>query len=381
MKIGILTLPLHTNYGGILQAYALQTTLERMGHQVILLNKSQAQKLPLSKMLFIYSKRIIKKYILHKKCRVFAEHYYNKIFPIICQYTQQFIDRHIHYITFSKLSSNNIYNFDVIIVGSDQIWRPTYYPNMEDPFLAFTKGWKIKRIGYAVSFGTDKWEYTQEQTNKCKKLVQSFDAISVRESSGINLCKRYYNITAEHVLDPTLLLNRNDYINLFKKTYTPTSSGNMLIYILDESPEKTKLIYTISNKKKLTPFRVNSLVENINAPLEQRIQPPVEQWLRGFYDAEFVITDSFHACVFSILFHKPFIVYGNKERGLARFMSLLNLFSLNDRIITNNNISDKLLYSEIDWNIIEEKLKELQEKSLNFLLHNINANRKPQQII
>lgn len=72
-------------------------------------------------------------------------------------------------------------------------------------------------------------------------------------------------------------------------------------------------------------------MEDWSAPLAERIQPPVEQWLRGFMDAELVVTDSFHACVFSILFHKPFVVVGNKERGLARVKSLLKMFGLEER--------------------------------------------------
>lgn len=148
------------------------------------------------------------------------------------------------------------------------------------------------------------------------------------------------------------------------ETYTPKSSGNMLVYVLDETQEKTALINNIAQKKGLTPFRVNSQIENPNTPLEKRIQPPVEQWLRGFYDAEFIVTDSFHACVFSILFGKPFIVYGNESRGMSRFESLLHLFTLEDRLTTNSN---NIPLSDINWSNIEKQLAYLRIKSQNFL--------------
>lgn len=364
MKIGVLTLPLQTNYGGILQAYALQTTLERMGHEVILLNESRIQKLKPSRAPFTYTKRLLKKYLLNQKCRIFEEQYQNKIYPIISQHLQKFINKYIHCIYLQDLCTLHSNEFDAIIVGSDQIWRPKYYPKIENAFLDFTKKWNIKRIAYAASFGTDKWEYTSTQTNKCKKLIQKFNAISVRESSAVDLCKRYFNTKALHVLDPTMLLNKEDYIKLFEAVQTPQSPGNLLVYILDETPDKTSLINNIAQKKGLTPFRVNSQIGNPNAPLKKRIQPSVEQWIRGFYDAEFVITDSFHACVFSILFGKPFIVYGNEGRGLTRFESLLSTFEFKNSITTD---IDKVYINNIDPDLINKLLLEMRNHSISFL--------------
>lgn len=364
MKIGILTLPLYTNYGGILQAYALQTALKRMGHEVVLINKSPIRKLPLKKIPLIYSKRIIKKYILNKKCRIFEEQYQNRIYPIKCKKTQEFINKYICTISPNKLCSLNPNNFDAIIVGSDQIWRPQYYNKIENAYLAFTENWNIKRLSYAASFGTDKWEYTPKQTQRCKHLIQKFNAISVRELSAISLCQQYFGVKAQHVLDPTMLLKKEDYIKLIETAQTPKSPGNMLAYILDETPEKNELVNKIAKEKGLKPFGIKPQIENTNTSLEEPLQPSVEQWLRGFYDAKFVVTDSFHACVFSILFNKPFIVYGNESRGLSRFESLLHMFSLEDRLTSSNN---NITPSDINWNNIEQKLSNLRETSKNFI--------------
>lgn len=335
MKIGILTLPLHTNYGGILQAYALQTVLERMGHNVEVIDFQRPYKLPLWKKHFVYAKRTIKKYVLKKNVRIFKEEYKRKIKSIIRQHTQLFIDKYIHRRTIESFSEIKESDYDCIVVGSDQIWRPKYFSRIENAFLKFAEGWNIKRMAYAASFGTDEWEYTGKQTAKCARLLKQFDAVSVREASGVDLCREHLGVKAQHVLDPTMLLDAADYIKLFEAAGTPKSKGKLLNYILDETPEKQALINRIAKEKSLVPFRVNSKVEDRFAPLTERIQPPVEQWLRGFCDAEFVVTDSFHACVFSILFNKPFVVIGNTERGLARFNSLLSLFGLEDRLITN----------------------------------------------
>ena len=369
MRIGILTLPLHTNYGGILQAYALQTVLERMGHEVVVFDKILPEpSLPLWKCPFVYSKRLVNKLLGRKDNIVFLEQYVSKIKPIIQQNTNKFIKIYIHRVsfkTFAKIPDADTFN--AIIVGSDQVWRPIYFgeDHIDDAFLAFARGWNIKRIAYAASFGVDKWEYSPVQTETCKSLLHNFDAISVREESGVKLCREFFECKAQLVLDPTMLLDKSDYVKIIKTSNVPKSKGNLLVYILDETPDKTALIKNIADKYNLKPFRVGSNTEKNHAPLNERIQPPVEEWLRGFYDAEFVITDSFHACVFAILFEKQFVVIGNKKRGMSRFISLLSLFGLENRLIAENSNVSAVDY--IDFTLLRNRLAELKEKAMSFL--------------
>ena len=329
MRIGILTLPLHTNYGGILQAYALQTVLERMGHEVVVFDTPNRMPLPpLKNIPKCFLKRIVKK-LLGRNQKIFYEYYQNnKVIPVVSQNTQRFINSYIHRKEIRNFKELDGDSYDAIVVGSDQVWRPLYFvpgwrwQEIENAFLSFTSKWKIKRLSYAASFGTKEWEYTNEQTLKCKSLLQVFDAISVRENDGVTLCKEYFDIDPVHVLDPTMLLNEADYSIFFQKGNTPMSKGTLLNYILDLNENKKTLIRDVANLKKMIAFSVNNSYENDETkPLNERIKPSVEIWLRGFYDAEFVITDSFHACVFSILFKKQFVVVGNKERGLSRIES------------------------------------------------------------
>lgn len=369
MRIGILTLPLHTNYGGILQAYALQTVLERMGHEVCLIEKRRRPlKLPLWKAPLSYGKRIVKNLTGHP-FPIFYEQKINRETQIIRQNTDKFISKYIKRKIVNDYYDIQENDFDAIVVGSDQVWRPKYFGlnQIENAYLKFAEGWNIKRIAYAASFGTDEWEYTPKQTEECGRLLRMFDVVSVREDSGVDLCKRYFGVDAQHVLDPTMLLGKEDYIKLFTDANTPKSKGNLLCYILDETEEKKALIKRVADEKGLIPFNVKSQSDDVNSPLSERIQPPLEQWLRGFYDAEFVVTDSFHACVFSILFNKPFIVYGNVDRGLSRFKSLLTMFGLEDRIITN--VIDEVNSSEIDWNRVDRILNDRIILSENFLIN------------
>ena len=371
MRIGILTLPLHTNYGGILQAYALQTVLERMGHEVVVFDTPNKSFLPpLWKLPLCFGKRTLKR-ILGKSDRIFYEHYENKIRPVIAQNIQPFIDKNIHRKIIRNFQQLSQKDYDAIVVGSDQVWRAIYFPmwfglSVENGYLAFAKDWNVKRISYAASFGTSDWEYTEEQTQLCKLLIHNFDAVSVREENGVELCKKYFDIDAQHVLDPTMLLTQEDYCKMFQEANTPKSNGTLLNYVLDETEEINHLINEIAKKKSLVPFAVNNPFEiDDTKPLNMRIKSPVETWLRGFYDAEFVITDSFHACVFSILFKKQFVVVGNKKRGLARFESLLKMFGLEDRLVSSHiEISS---FPLINYDLLYKKYSVLKHSSLSFL--------------
>lgn len=373
MRIGILTLPLHTNYGGILQAYALQTVLERMGHEVVVFDTPNKIPLPpLKDIPKCFLKRIVKK-LLGRNQKIFYEYYQNKkVIPVVSQNTQKFINSYIHRKEIRNFKELDGDSYDAIVVGSDQVWRPLYFvpgwrwQEIENAFLSFASKWTIKRLSYAASFGTEDWEYTDQQTQRCKALLQVFDAISVRETNGVTLCKKYFDMDSVHVLDPTMLLNAADYSIFFQKTNTPKSNGTLLNYILDETEKNRALIMNVANQKCLRAFSVTNPYENDETkPLNERIKPAVEKWLRGFYDAEFVITDSFHACVFSILFKKQFVVVGNKERGLSRIESLLQCFGIENRIVEDS--AQVMRLPLIDYDTVYVKLEKYRKKSLEFL--------------
>lgn len=368
MKIGILTLTLHSNYGGILQAYALQTMLERLGHEVEVLNrpftpsKTERKEIP---------KRIIKK-LLGRDVVIFSERRYNKEAPIINKAVWDFRKKYIHERIINSLHDIKEDDYECIVVGSDQVWRPRFFKSqwgtgVEDAFLAFTKGWNIKRIAYAASFGVDTWEYTEEETRKCKEAIKMFDFISVREGSGIKLLKDYLGVNSSiQVLDPTLLQNKDDYISLFEKAQTPPSDGSLLIYMLDVNNEKRNLISKIAEERSLKPFTINKRLIKQTSPVKARILPSIETWLRGFYDAELIVTDSFHACVFSIIFGKSFITLGNEERGMSRFQSLFSMFSLDYHLLGKANQYSQDKICTIDKSIAN-RLQYLRQDSITHL--------------
>ena len=366
MKIGIVTLPLHTNYGGLLQAYALQTVLERMRHEVEHLHLPVEFPIlhPTWKMPLVWSKRAILKFL----CGEYNISIFTHPYKWIRKNTDEFIASHIQprYLNEAGWNEELANEYDAIVFGSDQVWRPIYAYPIEKYFGAFLGASNVKRISYATSFGTEENEYTEYQQKACAGLLKKFSAVSVREKSAVAICKERFGVGAKHVLDPTMLLSSEDYIPIFEQANTPISEGSLAIYVLDRNPQIDAFIKKQSTQKSLIPFRTNSKVENHNAKLSERQQPPVERWLRSFHDAEFVITDSFHACVFSILFHKPFICIGNKNRGMSRFDSLLNMFGLENRLVDINYIAD-YVEKEIDWEHVDNLLAQKREEAFQFL--------------
>lgn len=372
MRIGILTLPLHTNYGGILQAYALQRVLQGMGHEVVVIDEEKQFRFSLKRRIEMYVKGKLKRLLLGKDAIIYSPEYYKLLWEARTKYTGQFVAEHIARRGVSNISEITEGEFDAFVVGSDQIWRERYaklFPGVRNAFLQFTEGWNVRRISYAASFGTDKWEYNKSDTVTCSVMVQRFDAVSVREASGVELCRDKLSVEATHVVDPTLLLDSTDYIKLIN-TDTSRSQGDLMCYLLDQSTDSSKIVSSIAEAKALKPFSTNTQTENQQLSLEERIQPPIEEWLQGFRDAEFVVTDSFHACIFSILFAKPFVVIGNKSRGMARFESLLQVFGLTDRLVCSHEdylSRRETLLKPIDYEQVSRILDEKRSEALEFL--------------
>lgn len=379
MKIGILTLPLNSNYGGVLQAFALQTVLKRMGHDVLeveLKKNLRWQYPPLWKIPLSFGKRFLFKYIVRRKNqKILLERYERKIYPLLVHDILEFISKYIKQFKVDKFIDCKG-KFDAFVCGSDQIWRYKYYLFFEgdiaNVYLKFLGDDSCKRIAYAASFGTDNWEYPAKETAECKNWIQKFDAVSVREETGVKLCSTYYDIKAKHVLDPTMLLSKDDYVDLIEKSDVPKSTGNLFCYILDNTDEKMNVVKNIEKQRHLSSFFMNGDCGNWTEDLEKRIQPPVESWLRAFYDSEFIVTDSFHACVFSILFHKQFLVIGNKERGLARIYSLLSMFGLEDRLTSDTGLDINRMKT-IDYDRVDEILAKHREESRTFLIQALTS--------
>lgn len=367
-KVAILTLPLHHNFGGNLQAYALSETLKDLGHQVTVLN-IQNKKVTNISIIKNFVKNILKKIFLSKNVNfIILESEKTKIHQHHTAFLKEKLNLTDEIYDFSTLETIlELQEFDAVVVGSDQVWRKAYTPNIQTYFLNFVKDKSIKKIAYAASFGLEKWQYDSEITSELVKLAKDFDYISVRESDAVDLCKNYLHIDSEHVLDPTLLVAKEKYLDL-AKDFQSHSKHKLFTYTLDQSLYKEKMIKKISEQKALEVSKIE-IFKKKKSPvifdIENSITPHIETWIANLRDAEFVITDSFHGMVFSIIFNKEFLVFVNSDRGASRFYSLLKILDLESRVINGEsiNISDieKIDYKRVNA-LIEYKVSQIKAK-------------------
>jgi coenzyme F420-reducing hydrogenase beta subunit len=362
LKVGIMTLPLNKNYGGNLQAFAMMEALRKLGHQPVLVNRRHPLATDESD-----------KNIAGENQDLYLESY--GISKNIAN--SEFIDKYLAPITQIFRSNSALeaaipaYDLDAMIVGSDQVWRAKYARTiLSDFFFSFLQNSekKIRSIAYAASFGADRLAYG-DKLHDISALAKKIDAVSVREDSAVDLCQKQFGIAAQHVIDPTLLLEPDDYRKLFADKLADYPGNRLLAYVLDADGDKSDVIESITNRLSLQAFGTNGLAY---APLGALSQGDgdrsVEGWLASFHEASFVITDSFHGTVFSILFNKPFIAYGNPKRGLARFTSLLKMFGLEDRLAINSkHIDIDKMLEPIDWEAVNKRLAGLRVKSFEFL--------------
>lgn len=379
MRVGILTLPLYTNYGGLVQCFALQKVLRDMGHDPVVLQREFLRRYTLKGAFSYYAKRIVKLFFGKKEV---SWHYYidPKRREYVAKNTNKFIDKNIPsrsakcYTTEELKREVERLQLDAIIVGSDQVWRPFYSPCQPNYFLDFLgDDASIKRVTYAASFGGDEWMFSEELTNQCRELLRQFKAVSVREKSAIALCKEHFAVEPVLVLDPTMLLDKEDYQKIISSNL---KQEGLFCYVIDRNKGKRAVINHISGKSGLNAFETMPELGlndyNLYEDLEKCVFPPVEDWLASFRDAKMVVTDSFHGTVFSIIFNKPFWVVGNEGRGMARFNSLLSQYGLENRLITPESVNTIDVFAPIDWKGVNEKRKSLKEESIGFIKSSLN---------
>ena len=383
-KIAILTQPLCSNYGGILQCYALQTVLERMGCDVTVLNR-QGVPQKLTFLLFVLRcvsmlKCVFRRHVLGRKEWYVQKPWAENYAPYRAQeglwgnprFLQAFVREHIHQ-TKPLFSSQELGQaaedgqFDSFVVGSDQVWREEYAPEITDYFLGFLpESDRRPKVAYAASFGLERVGISDEKLERCRQLAQRFTAVSVREQSAVRLAKEVLAVDARWVLDPTLLLPAEDY--QFAGRSKGKNWAGVATYILDGNEAKSQVVSDVSKTFSLSVKAINFSM--LSEDIQSDDMLPVEEWLRAFAQADFVVTDSFHGCVFSIIHRKPFIAIANGERGIDRFNSLLGYFGLQDRLVfsmEDYRQKRSSLLAPINFAPVAEKLAQAQETSLAFL--------------
>ena len=368
-RIATITFHCSLNYGSALQAYALQQVLINHGYYNRIIDYYSAD----------YEQyRIIPRTISSTSLRRFARNMYFfrayfKRMNAFEQFQKKMLLRTERFDNWEKLHKLNS-EFNVFICGSDQIWNidctkganPAY-------FLGFVDEDKIK-IAYGPSLGKTQFRLFQDYSI-AGNLINKIDYISVREANTIPVLKEICEKKIEHVVDPTLLLNAGQYPvkrpaikdeeNQFIFVYKLGSNNEIFSYVNELSAAKNLPIYYVTRSESR---RTKKLVKG-----KDMFGCTPQEFLWLIQNARYVVTDSFHAVVFSVLFHKQFCAF-NTGSAVARIPDFLSNINLLDRMSSQNfNIDAGINYLQVDLSI-----DELRNKSLRFLLNALeeeNENR------
>lgn len=374
MKVAIVTLPGHFNYGNRLQNYALQEFMSNYVEivETLWFGKNEwnnpfayLPELKRNKFDKMYLKSFLK-YILNWKGARKKEQIYGK--DCIRQYNiKKFSDKYINIKYDYKIDEglNDIY--DYFIVGSDQIW----FLSMDLAYIRFLRFAKAdKRIAYAPSFGVSKLPNKNINKNKLKEFFYGMKAISIREKAGANILYKLIKKNVPVLVDPTILLFKEEWQKLELKPEWYNGEKYILTYFLGNP---SSIIENIAQKNN---WKIYNLMDSNNLDL---YVSKVEEFLFLIHHAELVVTDSFHGTVFSILMNTPFLVLSRQEKGVpnmtSRIDTLLELFGYQNRYIINDkcDLSDKAIL-HMDFSNVRAIQEREIKRSTTYMKEALNIN-------
>lgn len=363
MKVGILTFHDANNYGAVLQAYGLQETISAFGIDSEIIDYVQPYIIDRYKPIRVDKTNIA---TFLKSILSTALHYKN-----LSSKQRKFDLFRSGFLKMSEskyFKSDLIDGYEVYIAGSDQIWNYRI-TNYDDAFfLKFADGKAIK-ISYAASIGNNILD--EKDRMFLKDNIDCFDYISVREASAIPLLKEMTQKELVNVLDPSLLLQRNEWNKLNPNSFNDKN----YIFVYSVSPSN-KVMEVVNKVSKFFDIDIYVLTDKLRVGLKNHIRchdiGPIE-FIDLISNAKLVITDSFHGTAFSIIFEKTFISVPNKVRS-SRVKDLLKLLNLENRVINEPEEMDRSYICDINYEVPRKILDSERDKSINFLKNALNKN-------
>lgn len=370
-KIGILTLHGYQNYGNKLQNYALQKIINSLGFEAntVIIRKNRNVNNILSRRIKTVFKtspsKIIGNLIERKKQKAFYKN--NK--ELIDNRTRTFKDFSRKYLNEKFFFDsdddydNLIKSYEYFIAGSDQVWNPIYINDMNNYFLTFAPN--ERRISYAASFSC--LDIPDKYKDKYKNWILGMAKISVRERVGANIIKHLTGIDVPVLLDPTLLLSKEQWISISKKSTNKPEEGYILAYFLGKIDEETKLyIESIAKIEKLKLIYLADIKD-----CETYTTGPSE-FIDYVSSATVLFTDSFHGVVFSILMQTPFVVFQRLGTNMySRIETLLDMFHLRSREVQNIKNNEQIF--NMDFSHIKPILEQERKKAIDYLKEALNV--------
>lgn len=358
VKIGIITRHAVANYGSFLQSYATQYTLQKLGHEAVIVNYISENEKPLA---------------LGKTITRNTQAHANKIKKMLYMLLQT-INSAVCYKRFEgfrkkKLRETKEYNtafelkecvetIDVFCTGSDQVWNTINFDEFDPAYFLNFVPTDVPKISYAASFGRK--EFDQGKMSQLERYLGSYNRISVREKSGIDILNRM-GLHGSVVLDPTLLLNKEEWRKFSKQ---PKERNYILVYQLRKNPDFLNYVDKIQKKMKCDVIRVTTDFKQIFKAGRTRCLISPEAFVGYFSNASLVITDSFHGTAFSINFNVPFVEI-LPDRYAERNLNILKMFGLQSRILEDENID--VIDQPIDYQKVNGMLECARQNSLDWI--------------
>lgn len=379
MKIGVITIEQVGNYGAELQCYATQKVLQNIGCDAEIIDycyykdyryKDSKMSEPFVPMTF--KERIF--YVL--KYRI-VNRFVDKVLLLfnsnIARRNSRFAAFHAENTKMSRryMSMLELYeasmDYDVFVTGSDQVWNPGAQSSIEPYFLTFAPD-SARKISFAASFGVS--EIGSSLRERYKGYLSKYDFISVREQNACDMVKQLVGKDAECVLDPTLLLTKDEWMKVARQ-YDNVPERYVLVYTLFESPAIFSLAKKVAKEKGISVLRITKrayFVSHIEGISNISDAGPAE-FVSIIAGADYVVTDSFHGTAFSVNFGIPFLaIVSSKNNNNSRMESLLKVVGLSGRMVYEEKEVSSLIYNDnIDFKEIENHIKKARVTSMNFL--------------
>lgn len=370
MKVAVITLKDSPNYGGILQAYALQKVIEKMGHECSLIDYMNDE--------FRHKFTFFGKptgmsivYWLFKKVQYpLMVVMMKKMMPF---YQHMRLTKHIR--EPRELNALNK-EYDLFVTGSDQVWACDLNFKDDSYFLGFVDD-QHKKISYAASFGRTINMMRDDEKSFIAPQLGRFDALGVREDSGVDVIKALSGRTdGKPVLDPTLLLDKNDWEKVASHEHKGKGKKYILCYLMQSRKNDREALSYAKEMSKETGLPIIKICRGLTSVLwgETLYVPTVEEWLGLFMDAEYIVTNSFHGMAFSVNFKKNFtsFIEGDPSSGRnSRIYDRCKDFGLLDRIHVVGNKNFQPLNTIIDYGKVDPIVDNYKKESMNWLESNL----------
>lgn len=365
-KIGIVTLHGYSNYGNKLQNYALKYTIEKLGYLVdttIISDSKLSKKMRIKYFLKNFFKKPIKSLLkvintIRKTNNTYDETLIEQTSReiIFKNFSSEYLSEVFLDLTTSNQTSN-ISNYTSFIVGSDQVWNPSSYIMLPIYFLTFAES--NKRIAYAPSISRS--ELPKEYKKDYKSWLEGMSAISVREKAGANIIQELIGQNVPVLVDPTMLLNKEEWLVISKRASNRPDTAYLLTYFLGGPTDDTrKKLEKLAKEKNMTIINLGDITER------ETYETGPSEFLDYINNASAFFTDSFHGVVFSIIFQTPFVVYERQSSGpsmYSRIKTILDNFNMRNR--EANGFNEDIF--SMDFSGTQKVLEREYNKSINYL--------------